>query len=76
MPATCKSCGKSIGISYRDWIKAALPGTVVMIAAFFLDSKLLMYGLSSIGFALMILLHLQMVPLIAKQEDPRTISRK
>jgi hypothetical protein len=64
MPAICKSCGKPISVTYRSWIKAALPGAAVMIGAVFLDSDLLMYGLSVIGFALMIWLHLLTVPLV------------
>ncbi len=64
MPATCKSCGKLIGITYGSWIKAAWPGAAIMIGAAFLDSDLLMYGLSAAGFALMIWLHLLMVPLV------------
>jgi hypothetical protein len=67
MPATCISCGKSVGITYRHWIKAALPGAIVMIIAMFLKSDLLMYGLSTVGFALMIWLHLRMVPLVKER---------
>ena len=63
MPATCKSCGKMIGVTYGPWIKAALPGTAVMVGAIFIKSELLMYGISLIGFALMIWFHLLMVPL-------------
>ena len=64
MPATCLPCGKPVGITYRHWIKAALPGAVVMIIAMFFKSNLLVYGLSSVGFVLMIWLHLRMVPLV------------
>jgi hypothetical protein len=53
-----------VGVTYRHWIKAALPGAIVMIIAMFLKSDLLMYGLSTVGFALMIWLHLRMVPLV------------
>ena len=62
MPATCKSCGKLIGVTYRSWIKAALPGAAVMIGAVFLKSGIWMYGLSVVGFALMIWFHLLFVP--------------
>jgi hypothetical protein len=62
MPATCKSCGKLIGITYGSWIKAALPGACVMIGAAFLKSEIWMYGLSLVGFALMIWFHLLFVP--------------
>ena len=64
MPATCKSCGKSIGVTYRSWIKAMLPGAAIMICAIFLKSDILMYGLSAVGFVLMIWFHLLFVPLV------------
>ena len=69
MPATCLSCGKSVAITYRHWGKAALPGAIVMIIAMFFKSNLLMYGLSTVGFGLMIWLQLQMVPLVADKRD-------
>lgn len=68
MPATCKSCGKPVGVTYGDWIKAALPGAVVMISAAFLKSDLWMYCLSAVGLALMIWLQILLVPLIAVEE--------
>ena len=72
MAAACLSCGKPVGVTYRHWLKSALPGAVVMIIAMFFKSNLLMYGLSTVGFALMIWLHLQMVPLVAdKSEKPK-----
>ena len=64
MPARCMSCGKSVAVTYRHWIKAALPGVMVMIIALFFKSNLLMYGLSIVGFALMIWLQLRTVPLV------------
>ena len=67
MPATCKSCGKPVGVTYRSWILAALPGAAVMIGAMFLESKILMYGLSFVGFALMIWIHLLTVPLVKEE---------
>ena len=69
MPATCKSCGKPIGITYRSWIKAALPGAVVMIGAIFLKPAILMYALSLVGFALMMWFHLLFVPLIKEKSS-------
>ncbi len=73
MPATCKSCGKMIGVTYGSWIKAALPGAAVMVGAIFLKSELLMYGLSVIGFALMIWLHLLLVPLIKDEVQQKSV---
>jgi hypothetical protein len=48
-------------------MKAALPGVLVMVAALFFESKLLVYGLSTVGLALMIALHLLWVPLVKEE---------
>ena len=48
MPAICKSCGKPIVVTYKSWIKGALPGAVVMIGAMFFESNLLTYGLRNV----------------------------
>jgi len=45
-------------------LKGALPGAAVMIGAMFFESNLLTYGLSIVGFALMIWPHLLWVPLV------------
>ena len=62
-PVPCQFCEKTVKVTFPDWLKAALPGAVVMIAALFFESDLLIYGLSLIGLALMIGLHLMWVPL-------------
>jgi hypothetical protein len=67
VPVTCQSCGKNLKITYPAWLKAALPGTAVMVAAWFIESKALMYGVSLVGLALMIGLHLIWVPLVKEQ---------
>jgi presenilin-like A22 family membrane protease len=48
-------------------MKAALPGVMVMVAALFFESNLLVYGLSTAGLALMIGLHLLWVPLVKEE---------
>ncbi|MDH5512649.1 MAG: hypothetical protein OEY27_05470 [Gammaproteobacteria bacterium] len=63
-PFECLSCRQSVRITFPDWLKAALPGATVMISALFFDSDMVMYGLSAIGLALMIGLHLLWVPLV------------
>lgn len=63
-PVPCQACGKTIKVTFADWLKAALPGAAVMIAALFFDSNLAVYGLSLIGLALMIGLHVLWVPLV------------
>lgn len=60
----CKSCGAHVMVRFKPWILAAIPGSVVMVAAYYLiSSEALMYGLSVVGFAMMIGLHLALVPL-------------
>lgn len=62
-PVPCQACGKPVKVTFPAWLKAALPGAVVMVAALFFESDLMVYGLSLIGLALMIALHLMWVPL-------------
>ncbi len=64
VPVACQACQKSVAVTYSAWLKAAVPGAIVMIAALFFDSDLLVYGLSMVGLALMIGLHLLWVPLV------------
>lgn len=64
VPIACQACKKNITITYPAWLKAAAPGAAVMLAALFFDSDLLVYGLSLVGLALMIGLHLVWVPLV------------
>ena len=63
-PVPCQTCEKTIKVSFPDWLKAALPGAAFMVAALFFDSDLAVYGLSLIGLALMIGLHVLRVPLV------------
>jgi hypothetical protein len=63
-PVPCQACEKTVKVSFPDWLKAALPGAAVMVAALFFDSDLAVYGLSLIGLALMIGLHVLRVPLV------------
>lgn len=63
-PVPCQSCQKEVKINFQDWLKAALPGAALMIAALFFDSNLMVYGLSMMGLGLMIGLHLLRVPLV------------
>ncbi|OGI50017.1 MAG: hypothetical protein A3E57_05615 [Candidatus Muproteobacteria bacterium RIFCSPHIGHO2_12_FULL_60_33] len=63
-PVPCQACEKTVKVTFSDWLKSTLPGAAVMIAALFFDSDLMVYGLSLIGLALMISLHLLWVPLV------------
>lgn len=63
-PVPCQSCEKTVKVTFPDWLKAALPGATIMLAALFFDSDLMVYGLSLIGLTLMIGLHVLWVPLV------------
>ena len=64
VPVACRSCGKTVKITYPAWLKAAAPGAAVMVGALLFDSEPLMYTTSLIGLGLMIGLHLLWVPLV------------
>lgn len=60
----CSVCGEHVMVRFKPWLLAATPGSLVMIAAYYLiSSHALMYGLSAVGFAMMIGMHLAWVPL-------------
>ena len=61
--ATCKACGGSSSTRYSSWLIAMLPGTVLMLAAMFVDSDLVEWSLSIFGLMLMIVIPFWFSPL-------------
>jgi hypothetical protein len=61
--ATCKSCGGLSGVRYSSWLIAMIPGSILMIAALFVDSVLIEWALSIIGIVLMVVIPWQFTPL-------------
>ena len=61
--ATCNSCSGSSSIRYPSWLTAMLPGSVLMVAALFVDSKSLEWGLNIVGFTLMVVIPFLFAPL-------------
>ncbi|VAW77408.1 hypothetical protein MNBD_GAMMA13-503 [hydrothermal vent metagenome] len=61
--ASCRSCNGLSGIRYSSWLSAMLPGSVLMIAALFVASESVEWGLNIVGFILMVLLPLMLTPL-------------
>ena len=64
----CAACGEPVVVRFKPWLLAAIPGSLVMIAAYIpahyhIISDALMYGLSAVGFVMMIGMHLAWVPL-------------
>jgi hypothetical protein len=61
--ATCKSCNGVSGIRYSSWLIAMLPGSVLMVAALFVESDSLEWSLNIIGIVLMIVIPWLFAPL-------------
>jgi hypothetical protein len=61
--ANCGSCGGSSGIRYPSWLIALLPGSILMIAALFVDSETAAWSFNIIGLILMIILPFFFTPL-------------
>jgi len=59
----CAACGQPVAVRFKPWMKAAIPGALIMVAAIFIKSEPLMYGVSAVGLAMMIGMHLAIVPL-------------
>ena len=61
--ASCKSCNGSSGLRYTSWLSAMLPGSVLMIAAMFVDTDSVEWSLNIFGLILMIIIPLMFAPL-------------
>ena len=61
--AICKACSGASGIRYASWLLAMLPGSVLMIAALFVDSESIEWSLNIIGLFLMIAIPFLFTPL-------------
>ena len=61
--ASCRSCDGESGIRYPAWIIGILPGSILMIAALFVDSEALEWSLNIGGLVLMIVLPFFFAPL-------------
>ena len=61
--ASCNACSGTSGLRYPSWLTAMLPGSVLMIAAMFVDSELVAWSLSIFGLMLMIIIPFWFAPL-------------
>ena len=60
----CTACGEPVKVRFKPWLLAATPGTLVMVAAYYLiNSHALMYAVSAVGLVMMVGMHLAWVPL-------------
>ena len=61
--ATCKSCHGLSGIRYSSWLLAMLPGSVLMIAALFVESDPIEWALNISGLVLVVIIPWLFTPL-------------
>ena len=61
--ASCKSCNGTSSLRYTSWLTAMLPGSLLMIAAMFVDTDVAEWSLNIIGLILMIIIPLMFAPL-------------
>ena len=54
--ATCNSCGGASSTRYPSWLAAMLPGSILMVAAMFVDSDSVEWSLNIFGLMLMIVI--------------------
>jgi len=59
--AACNSCGGSSSTCYPSWLAAMLPGSILMVAAMFVDS--VEWSLNIFGLILMIVIPFLFAPL-------------
>jgi hypothetical protein len=64
--ATCKSCRGLSGLRYFTWLIAMLPGSILMIAALFVESGQVEWALNIIGLVLMVVIPWLFAPLHAE----------
>ena len=61
--ATCNTCSGVSGIRYASWLLAMVPGSVLLIAALFVDAESTEWALNIIGFFLVIAIPFLFTPL-------------
>ncbi len=61
--ASCKLCQGESTLRYKGWLTAMTPGTLLMIAALFVDDSTTEWILNGVGMALIIALPLWFAPL-------------
>ena len=61
--ATCNTCGGTSTTRYPSWLKAMIPGSILMTISMFMESATIEWTLSIIGFVLMIIIPYYYSPL-------------
>ena len=67
LSAICTFCKKPSGIAYPSWLAAMIPGSVLMIAALFVQSERLEWIINIVGLLLMIVIPFLYTPLRKQQ---------
>jgi hypothetical protein len=63
VPATCKACGKKVGVPYIAATLAIVPFIVAIIASYLVESFMVKAGLLIAGAIAMSIIHMRWVPL-------------
>ena len=66
--ATCNVCSGESSVRYKSWLLAMIPGTILMIVAWFMDVSSVEWSLNIIGFILILIVPLLYTPLF--KEEP------
>lgn len=66
--AECTACHQSSTLRYKSWLLGMLPGTLLMLLAFFVDNESVEGWLNGIGLALMIVIPFLLAPLYKEAE--------
>ena len=61
--ATCNSCGGTSSTRYPSWLKAMIPGSILMIGSMFVESSSVEWSLNIVGLILMIIIPMLYAPL-------------
>ncbi|MFO7916335.1 MAG: hypothetical protein R6U43_11685 [Candidatus Krumholzibacteriales bacterium] len=65
LPATCKSCGKKVGVPYTAML-AVIPFVAAILGAAFVEPLTFKAVLWVSGFVLMNIIHMRWVPLVPR----------
>ena len=62
--ATCRACGSTSSTTYKSWLLAMIPGSILMVIAMFVESSEIEWSLNIAGIVLMIIIPLLFAPLV------------
>ena len=66
--AECNACHQPSTLRYASWLLGMLPGSILMLVAFFVESESLEWWLNGVGLGLMIVVPFLFAPLFKETE--------